>query len=555
MARHLVIVLLLVLGIAVAGILWLQQNLEPQAERLILAELARRGVTDASLQVVRLGLDGAEIEAIRLGSQDELRIERVSVDYSAEGLRQRRVDALRISGVRIRLGLGEQGLSFGSLDPLLASPAVSDAAAADAAAADEGEAPETAAPPPQLGDLLIEDIRVTLDVPVGTVVVVGRLEFAGGQLHLDARSEPFKVDANGTEVPVQALEIEMTAEPLKQPIPFEITLRDPTAGLVGRARGLHDLEAGSGELSFAFDPLHFEPEGLQPVTLLPLLTPWIRLAEGTLEARGAVRWKPGDTHSRVELAFSDFNLKSSAVDLGLLNGTVTMNGPWPLSTPAGQLFSMASVDFGLQLTNGLVRYRLHEDGSIELEHGRWGFAGGLIETEGRLNPAEDSNLLLRVSNVDLSELLELVPLDGLSGEGRLSGQLPVLLRGADVFIENGQLRGSEAGGWLRYRPDESVDAMGGGDEGFAVALGALENFHWTELELTLNGNTRDDTVVTFHIAGANPDYLDGHPVEFNLKLEAKLADLLRKSAASYEIPALIEKRLSEFVAGRKQGPE
>ena len=437
--------------------------------------------------------------------------------------------------------MGAPGLAWGPAPPAAHAPA--------------GEAPETPAPPPQLGDLLVEDIRVTLDIPVGTVVVVGRLEFAGGQLHLDARSEPFTVAASGTEVPVQALEIEMTAEPRGKPIPFQLTLRDPTAGVVARARGHHDLEAGSGELSFAFDPLHFEPEGLQPVALLPLLAPWIRLAEGTLEARGDVRWKPGDTHTRVELAFRDFNVKSIAADLGLLNGAVTVNGPWPLSTPAGQLLSMASVDFGLQLTNGLVRYRLHEDGSIELEQGHWGFAGGLIETEGRLSPGQDSNLLLRVSNVDLSELLELVPLDGLSGEGRLSGQLPVSLRGADVFIENGQLRGSEAGGWLRYRPDESVGAMGGGDEGFALALGALENFHWTELELTLNGNTRDDTVVTFHVAGANPDYLDGHPVEFNLKLEAKLADLLRKSAASYEIPALIEKHLTEFATGEKQAPE
>ena len=415
MARHLLIVLLLLLGIAVASALWLQQNLEPQAERLILAELARRGVSDASLHIVQLGLERAEIEAIRLGSEDELRIERVTADYSADGLRRRRVDAVRISGVEIRLGLDEQGLSLGSLDSLLASAAVSPASTSAAA-----EAAETAASPPQLGDLLIEDFRVTLDVPVGTVVVVGRLEFAGGRLHVDARTEPFTAAANGTEVPVQALEFEMTAEPLEKPIPFQISLRDPVAGVVGHARGHHDLDAGSGELSFEFDPLHFEPEGLQPVTLLPLLAPWIQLTEGRLEARGGVRWKPGDIHTRVEVAFRDFNLKSIAVDLGLLNGAVTLDGPWPLSTPAGQLFSVASVDFGLQLTNGLVRYRVHADGSIELEQGRWGFAGGLIETEGRLNPGQDSDLLLRVTNVELSELVALVPLDGLSGEGRLS---------------------------------------------------------------------------------------------------------------------------------------
>ena len=44
----------------------------------------------------------------------------------------------------------------------------------------------------------------------------------------------------------------------------------------------------------------------------------------------------------------------------------------------------------------------------------------------------------------------------------MSGQLPVSLRGSDVFIEDGHLSGSAEGGWLRYQPESDVGTMGGG---------------------------------------------------------------------------------------------
>ena len=88
-----------------------------------------------------------------------------------------------------------------------------------------------------------------------------------------------------------------------------------------------------------------------------------------------------------------------------------------------------------------------------------------------------------------------------------------------------------------------------------TALAALENFHWTRLDLALNGNTRDTTVIGFHFKGENPDYLDGHPVELNVEIESQLADLLRKGSASYEIPGKIEKRLTDFATGHDGSPK
>ena len=109
------------------------------------------------------------------------------------------------------------------------------------------------------------------------------------------------------------------------------------------------------------------------------------------------------------------------------------------------------------------------------------------------------------------------------------------------------------GGWIRYRPD--ADALGAPQKQetniVSAALGnvvssALENLHYETLEVTLEGDTTSPVNVSIHVAGANPDYLDGYPVEFNLGIESRLADLLKNATAVYQIPAEIERRLREL---------
>ena len=83
----------------------------------------------------------------------------------------------------------------------------------------------------------------------------------------------------------------------------------------------------------------------------------------------------------------------------------------------------------------------------------WSFAGGTIRSAGRVDLlAEERQILLRVEDVELAELLALVNLEGLSGEGRLSGKLPLTLHADGIRIHAALLESSE-GGWLRYRPD------------------------------------------------------------------------------------------------------
>ena len=99
---------------------------------------------------------------------------------------------------------------------------------------------------------------------------------------------------------------------------------------------------------------------------------------------------------------------------------------------------------------------------------------------------------------------------------------------------------------LRYAAGAAPPALQAGGEGVDLLLQALENFHYEALEITLDGRTDAAMDIGLHLAGANPDLYDGHPVEFNLDLEGELANILRQGVASYQIPERIRERMQGF---------
>jgi hypothetical protein len=298
------------------------------------------------------------------------------------------------------------------------------------------------------------------------------------------------------------------------------------------------------------EPLRFEPGGLQPAHLLPALAEWIHSASGTLEAEGSAGWQGGGITGALDVALRDWNAESPLARFHGVNAAVRIDGPWPVSVPAGQSLWMERVDFGLELHNGLVRYGLRPDKTLHIERAEWEFAGGRIHTAGRLDlKAEEQKLVLEVEDVDLAQLLSLVPLDGLSGEGRVGGRLPLVRRGEVLEIRGASLSGDAAGGWLRYEPAGKVAGLAPDQRGILVMLSAFENLRWESLELAMSGDTQGIVEIRLHVRGRNPEYQSGRPVEFNLNVESRLADLLRKEAASYRIPAEIERRLAEIAAG------
>ena len=96
-------------------------------------------------------------------------------------------------------------------------------------------------------------------------------------------------------------------------------------------------------------------------------------------------------------------------------------------------------------------------------------------------------------------------------------------------------------------PSESARALAKSrpnDLGIAVA--AFSNFHYETLEARVDGDLRGELRIALHVRGASPDFQDGQPIELNLNLESRLADLVREGVAVYRVPDVVEERLRAF---------
>ncbi len=132
------------------------------------------------------------------------------------------------------------------------------------------------------------------------------------------------------------------------------------------------------------------------------------------------------------------------------------------------------------------------------------------------------------------------------GPGRWKASFPIALVGDEIEIRNAVLRSSGEAGVIRYQPDPGTSSIAAADHQFATALTILEDFHYERLEIEIDGSATGAVVIKIHFAGVNPDYQDGHPVEFNLSVDARLSDLLRTGMRIYRMPEKIEERLRAF---------
>lgn len=345
------------------------------------------------------------------------------------------------------------------------------------------------------------------------------------------------------------LALDATFEADGERVAFDGAASGAEGRLVLRARGTHELEPGRGEAAIRLEPVAFAEGGLQPADLAPVVGSRIQRASGSVGADGTVTWSDAGLRGGVDVAVRDLSVATPPVALEQLNAAVHVDGP-PVSIPSGQLASMARVDAGIVLTNGLVRFGMGRDGALEIASAEWRFAGGTIRTSGRLDPkAERNSLVLEIADADLGELLALVKLDGLSGEGRMGGRLPVTLAGDSVRIDRGRLE-AKGDGWVRYRPGGAAESAGGGNSYYQTLLSALENFHFEKAELTLDGDARGEVDVGLRLLGSNPDFAGGQRYDFPIHVDAHLLDLIAWTRTAYEIPERIEKRVESILSGR-----
>ncbi len=342
-----------------------------------------------------------------------------------------------------------------------------------------------------------------------------------------ARFAPFRLAGDGWVTPARAT-FDLVASERQSLTPLFLVA------------GAHEVVDGHGEAVVQVGPLAFRPEGLQPQNLLPFLKGLMTNVAGGVDGKGYFHWRPGHLTSAGTLNLEGLALTTEMARIEGVTGRLSFDQLLPPVSAPGQSLLIGLIDAGFPLTEGTVTFAVKQSGAVQIEKAQWPFAGGLISlSSGLIEPGNIApELVLDVERVDLTALIVLLDLEGLSGSGTITGRIPIVVRDGDLIVAGARLIALEAG-QLSYK---GVGA--GGLEGGQSALlfQALEDFRYTSLTLALDGNVQDRLVLKLRLEGANPELYDGYPFVINVNTEASFAELLRSATLSANALDMIRDR-------------
>ncbi|MBN1675860.1 MAG: YdbH domain-containing protein [Kiritimatiellae bacterium] len=226
----------------------------------------------------------------------------------------------------------------------------------------------------------------------------------------------------------------------------------------------------------------------------------------------------------LRLADADFEWKARQVRVSGLSTRVELADLPALRSGHDTDLRFDALNIGtLSISNGTVVYEIQDPQTLYIQKAGGEWCGGTLSLSGlRIDAGSgDAEGMLTCDRVQLSELLRLLGLSGVEGEGELNGRLPFRWRGRDFAIENGYFQttpgtGGEiavpASGFLtkfvnRHAPQYVyVDIT-------EEALKAFE-YQWARLDVNLGGGTLN---VELGIRGRPKRKL---PFEFDLATQA-----------------------------------
>jgi len=319
----------------------------------------------------------------------------------------------------------------------------------------------------------------------------------------------------------------------------------------------HGLGSGKGQLDFNADGLTFSESGLQPQDLAPVLRGVVAAVSGDVSSTGRITWdRSGITTSSAKVALADIGLQASAARFSGVSGEIEFASLVPFRTRGTQAVSIGVVDAGVPLAGGIALVRVEGGGDVIIENAQWPFAGGqLVLTSGALNTRADvQRAELAALSINLRELLNLVEMEGLSGEGVLGGAVPIEIRDGSVYVVEAKLE-AEPGGVIRYS-NASTDAAGQTAEGANIAFQALENFHFDVLSVEIDGPVDGEITLKVVLRGANPELLEGYPVHLNISTQGAFLELLRRGTVGLRaLDVVTGKENLEGLNVERVGPE
>jgi translocation and assembly module TamB len=184
-----------------------------------------------------------------------------------------------------------------------------------------------------------------------------------------------------------------------------------------------------------------------------------------------------------------------------LTTTVHFRDLLALETPPGQTATVQSINPGILVENGVIRYQLLPNQLVKVERGDWPFMGGrLILRETVLNFSKPTakRLTFEVVGLDAKVFVDTLGFKEIGATGVFDGVLPMIFDENGGRIVGGRLDSRDPGGTLAYNGvvnRANLGTMGN------IAFDALKSLRFKSMIVRLDGDLAGEFATRLTIDG------------------------------------------------------
>jgi hypothetical protein len=329
------------------------------------------------------------------------------------------------------------------------------------------------------------------------------------------------------------------------------TLRHPASGTkVTDVVIEHRLATGAGHALLDVPGITFG-QNLQPEELTRLTEGVIALVEGTVRGQGRIDWNgTGKVTSTGDFSTAGMNLAAPFGPVTGLTTTVHFTDLLGITSAPGQTASLAAINPGILVENGVIRYQLLPNQLVRVERGEWPFMGGrLILRETVLNFGKPSakRLTFEVVGLDAKTFVDSLGFEGIEATGIFDGVLPMIFDESGGRIVGGRLDSRPGGGSLAYTgvvSKANLGMMGG------IVFDALRDLRFRSMVVRLDGDLAGEFTTRLTIDGVAlgqtrtakivRGFLKRLPIKLNVSIKGPFRALIA-TAKSFRDPRTVIK--------------
>lgn len=371
----------------------------------------------------------------------------------------------------------------------------------------------------------------------------GRLTLSDGSFTLQDRQEPDRFHPMEAEGATLSLEENL--------IRARALLREPrTDRAVVRVDLAHSLVTGGGHADLAVEGLTFD-ERLQPVHLTPLSEGVVALVRGTVTGTGRIDWNEAGVTSHGRFSSDSLDFAAAFGPVKGASGTIEFTDLLGLTTAPNQRLRVASINPGIEVTDGEIEIEIRRGEVLALRGGTWPFMGGTLTlrpVDINFGEAEVRRYVLEIVELDAARFIERMELNNISATGIFDGTVPIVFDAeGNGRLEGGLLLSRPPGGNVSYVGELTYEDLGAVAN---FAFDTLRSLDYRQMRIAVDGPLAGEIITRVRIDGVSQGAgakrsivtraIAGIPIRLDLNVRAEFMKLLGNVRSMYDPSAVID---------------